>query len=85
MSSQQVEGCRCVLNAYQFAVAINFTMHSLEVMIIERQGCKDSRLSTTGLQPSSISDKSSGFQLLVNLLSTANTDLRVCDNTSATH
>lgn len=78
MFGQQVERCRYVLDAYdqrQFAVAVNFTMNSLEVMTVERQDYEDFKLSTTGPQPFSISDNSPGFQLLVNLLSTAKTDL----------
>ncbi|DBA83924.1 TPA: hypothetical protein ACH3X1_006424 [Trebouxia sp. C0004] len=74
MFGQQVERCRYVLDAYdqhQFAVAVNFTMNSLEVMTVERQDYEDFKLSTTGPQPFSISNSSPGFQLLVNLLSTA--------------
>lgn len=77
-----------MLNAYdqrQCAVTVMFTMDSLEVMTAERQEYQDFQLSTTGPQPFSISNNSSGLQLLVNLLSTANTDLGVCDNPSATH
>jgi len=78
MYGQQVERCRYVLDACdqrQFAVAVNFTMNSLEVMTVERQDHEDFKLSTTGPQPFSISDNSPGFQLLVNLLSTSKTDL----------
>ncbi|DBA90198.1 TPA: hypothetical protein ACH3X1_003501 [Trebouxia sp. C0004] len=78
MFGQQVERCRYVLDAYdrrQFAVAVNFTMNSLEVMTVERQAYEDFKLSTTGPQPFSISTNSPGFRLLVNLLSTAKTDL----------
>ncbi|DBB06549.1 TPA: hypothetical protein ACH3X1_012089 [Trebouxia sp. C0004] len=49
-------------------------MNSL-VMTVERQDYEDFKLSTTGPQPFSISDNSPGFQLLVNLLSTAKIDL----------
>ena len=78
MFGQQVERCRYVLDASderQFAVAVNFTMHSLEVMTVERQDFEDFKLSRTGAQPFSISENSPGFRLLVNLLSTAKTDL----------
>ncbi|DBA95925.1 TPA: hypothetical protein ACH3X1_001451 [Trebouxia sp. C0004] len=50
-------------------------MNSLEVMAVDRQDYEDFKLSTTGPQPFSISDNSPGFQLLVNLLSTAKTDI----------
>ena len=78
MVGQQVERCRYVLDACdqrQFAVAVNLTMNSLEVMTVERQGDEAFKLSRTGPQPFSISDNSPVFQLLVNLLSTAKTDL----------
>ena len=80
MFGQQVERCRYVLDAYdqrQFAVAVNFTMNSLEVMTVECQDHEDFKLSTTGPQPFSISNNSPGFQLLVNLLSTAKADLEL--------
>ena len=78
MFGQQVERCRYLLDAYdqrQLAVAVNFTMNSLEVMTVERQAYEDFKLSTTGPQPFSISNNSPSFRLLVNLLSTAKTDL----------
>ena len=78
MFGQQAERCRYVLDAYdqrQYAVAVSFTMNSLEVMTVERQKHEDIKLSTTGPQPFSISDDSPGFQLLVKLLSTAKSDL----------
>ena len=78
MFGQQIERCRYVLDAHdqrQFAVAVNFTMNSLEVMAVERQAHEYFKVSTTGPQPFSISNNSPGFRLLVNLLSTAKTDL----------
>ena len=50
-------------------------MNSLEVMTVKRQDHEDFKLSITGPQPFSISNNSPGFQLLVNLLSTAKADL----------
>ena len=73
MYCQQVERCRAVLESYserQLVVAVNVTMHTLEVMTAERQPSDDLRLSTSGCQPFSISKDSPGFQLLVQLLLT---------------
>lgn len=78
MYGQQIERCRYVLDSYdqrQLAVAVNVTMNGLEVMTVERQEQEDFKLSTTGPLPFSISDDSPGFQLFVNLLSTAKADL----------
>ena len=54
MFGRQVERCRYVLDACdgrQFAVAVNLTMNSLEVMTVERRDNEDFKLSTTGPQP----------------------------------
>ncbi|DBA90407.1 TPA: hypothetical protein ACH3X1_003681 [Trebouxia sp. C0004] len=78
MFGQQVERCQYVLDACdgrQFAVAVDLTMNSLEVITVAHQDYEDFKLSTTGPQPFSICDNSPGFQLLVNLLSTNKTDL----------
>ena len=78
MFGQQVERCRYVLDSCDqrhLVVAVNVTMNSLEVMTVERQDYEDVKLSTTGPQPFSISESSPGFQLLVNLLSTAKSRL----------
>ena len=78
MYGQQVERCWAVLDSYdqrQFVVAVNVTMNTIEVMTAQRQAGGDLRLSTTSRQPFSISEDSSGFQLLVRLLSTPKANL----------
>ena len=72
MFGQKVNCCWYVLDASdqrQFAMAVNVSMNSLEVITVERQDFEGFKLSTTGPQPFSISKNSPGFQLLVNLLS----------------
>jgi len=78
MFGQQIERCRYALDSYdqrQMVVAVNITMNSLDVMSVERQAKEDFKLTTTGPQPFSISKDSAGFQLLVQVLSTAKSDL----------
>lgn len=51
MFGQQIERCRYVLDpgdGRQFAVAVNLTMNSLEVMTVERRDNEDFKLSTSG-------------------------------------
>lgn len=56
-------------------LAINITMNTLEIMMVERQSHEDLKVTRTGLQPFSISPESPGFQLLVQWLLTRKSDL----------
>ena len=78
MYGQQVKRCRAVLNSYkqrQLVVAVSVTMNTLEIMTAEPQPLEGLRLRTTGRHPFSISTASSGFQLLVQLLTTPKAQL----------
>lgn len=78
MFGQQIERCRHVLHNNKdrnMVLAINITMNTLEIMMVERQAHEDLKVTRTGLQPFSISPESPGFQLLVQWLLTPKSDL----------